>query len=208
MSVRNALKQAHFSYRDVPLCLNGPLVLALDGARAVVDDATKRLRFGEIALARALEPSEDAGGGDERMSQVSSTVDNLRSEVDAARSVVAEAQGELERVEARAREASVIIRFTALPKGQFQKRRQEYEKDGEALYSRLARETSSEVLNPDAPEDEKETADLDDEIWDDLEPALTAGQWQLIINAIDAINIVEARLNLGFLSSGSATTPN
>jgi len=207
MAIRDALKQAAFSFRDVPICLNGPLVLRVENAREILEQATKRLRIGEIALARSYNQDRD-DNPDGRLAQRSSTTENLQTEVDLARAAADAATATLEALEAEARAAAVVIRFTALPKGVFQKRRQDAGKDGEKLYSDLARETSAEVVNPEAPEAEKQLEPISGVIWDELEPALTAGQWQMIVSALDEINIVEARMNLGFLSKGSATTLN
>lgn len=196
MSLKDVIKSATMPFRDVPICLNGALVFEREQALLTINQASARLRMAEAALRQhRQEPAADErlGAADPAYAEHEQAREQALADVEAARARVAG-------IEARMRASEVVFRFTALPKDDFEQIRLAAKGNASTLYTMLARASGKHV-------DGDEIDDIDDEVWELLEPNLTAGQWQLIVEAIDQVNVVEGKQGLSFLRSASPATP-
>lgn len=196
MSLKDVIKSATMPFRDVQVCLDGQLVFAREQALAGLNQASAQLRLAEAALRQhRQEPLADErlGAADPAYAEHEQAREQALADVEAARAHILG-------LEERMRASEVTFRFTALPKDDFEQIRLAAKGDASALYTMLARASGKHV-------DGDEIADIDAEVWDLLEPSLTAGQWQLIVEALDLVNVVEGKQGLSFLRSASRATP-
>lgn len=195
-SLKSRVKSARFAFRDVPIYLDAALVIEREQALADVLTAGQDVQ----RASRDLTKTTDDQAPDERMGQKPAHVIELEQAVEAAKTALDEARSKVDQIEQAMRDDLVTLRFTAIPKDRFREIQAESETPSE-VYATLARE-SGKHINGDTVED------IDGEVWDMLEGAMTAGQWQQIIAAIDEVNITLADRRLDFLGRGSQKTQN
>ncbi len=195
MSLKDIIQSASLSVREVQICLDGALVFEREQAIAALNAASIQMR---MAAAQSREHRQEAAA-DARLG----VADPVHAEIErvgaAAGEEVESARARVVEIEERMRAAEVTFRFTALPKHEFEQLRIEAKNDAGKLYGLLARASGQHV-------DGDTLADIDPEVWDLLEPKLTRGQWELIISALDQINVVEGKQGLSFLRSVSPPT--
>ncbi len=193
-SLKSRVKSARFAFRDVPICLDAALVIEREQALADVLTAGQDVQ----RASRDLATTAGDMAPDERMGQKPAHVIELEHSVEAAKTALGEARSKVDEIEQVMRDDLVTLRFTAIPKDRFREIQAESGTPSE-VYATLARESGKHV-NGDTVED------IDGEVWDMLEGAMTAGQWQQIIAAIDEVNITLADRRLDFLGRGSQKT--
>lgn len=197
MSLEQKISKATLGFRDVEISLDGELVVHRELALAAVKEAAKAHT---VALV-ALQHGEEQKHRDDRLGR-SVGLPKLKKAVKDTEAGVVAARAKVEEIEAAMAEDLATFRVLALPKDTFNELKLEGAGDASKTYSLIAR-ASVKYVN-DAGEVEPIAAEL----WDQLEPNLTEGQWQLFVNAIDELNIISGRNRQAFLALGSETTPS
>lgn len=195
MSLQDRVAGIRFAHRDVEISLDGALVVEREQALAAVHEARTALRTATRELARA----RDAESADDRLGK-STSYPELEQAVTDAEQAAADAQEKVRDVEDRMRDDLVTFRVTAISKDRFREIQIQAGGDATKTYSLLARE-SVQYLN-----DAGELEPIPGSTWDQLEPAMTQGQWGQLVAAIDEVNITLAKSRLDFLGRGSQKT--
>ncbi len=195
MELKDRVAGMRFAHRDVQISLDGALVMDREQAMADLANANAQLR----AARRELSQAQSTEGPDDRLGKGSSDPE-LEQAVDEAEAALAAAHTHLAELEERMREDLVTFRVTAITKDRFRELQVSAGGDPTKTYSLLARECVRWV-NP-----EGEVEQISVEVWDELEPAMTQGQWAVFVDAIDEVNITLGRNRLDFLGRGSLTT--
>lgn len=196
MSLKSLISKASMPFRDIELALDGARVYEREVLLNKVANGKRRL----IDLERERRRIEEREDSDARLSQPDPALQELERDSATVAQLLESNLAEIEKLEQQLRDSIVKIRFTALPKHQFEELQTQAAGKATKTYSLLAR-ASGKHLNGDTVED------IPDDVWDLLETNLTVGQWQQIVEAIDTVNVVEGKQSLGFLNA-SAPTPH
>lgn len=177
------LAKAKFAFVDEAFCLDGPLNQKRDKALADLLEA-------QTKIDRARERS---GEGDVRLNDTS----------------VRDAERALETIEEEMREALIVLRFTAVSDGQWNKwvvqhpirKGNELDKSMGFNTDVFFRDVAKATAQVFAPETE-ETFDISDAEWEQIVEAMTSGDWDRVSMSILRINQREGQNGPDFLLSG------
>jgi len=195
MSLKDKIASASLGHRDVEICLNGQLVMQRETALAALLEASRAHRQASLELAKM----QQDGHPDDRLGKpVSHPI--LESAKATTAEKLEEAQQAVQAIEDEIRGDVSTFRVHAIPKQRFEEIKLQGDGEATATYSLLARE-SVRYVNEAGEEEE-----IPSELWDQLEPNMTAGQWQEFVDAIDEMNLTLVAKQRAFLARGSQTT--
>jgi len=194
MSLNDKIEAIVFAHRDVEISLNGALVMQREQALAAVQEAHLAARQAELELQQETQRDhpDDRLGKTSEHPILESAVKTTQEKLDEARAAVVE-------IEEQMRADLTTFRVHALPKDEFEKLKLEGAGDPTRTYSLIVRASVSYV-NDDGEEEQ-----IAGQLWDQLEPRMTEGQWKPFVDAIDELNIVFGQRRHDFLGRGSAT---
>lgn len=177
------LAKARFAFADEPFCLDGPLNQKRDQALADLANAQSKIE-------RARERS---GEGDVRINDTS----------------IRDAEKALAQIEEEMRESLIVLRFTAVSDGQWNKwivqnpirKGNELDRSMGFNTDTFFRKVAKETCKVYAPETD-ETFDISTEEWDLIIEAMTSGDWDRVSMTLLRINQREGQNGPDFLLSG------
>lgn len=193
MAIKDKAKQnAKFNFKDLTFCLNGRLNARRDALMQELATEQMKIEKGQSA-------------GDSRLG--SSKVTDLKKQIEA--------------LEVKMREASVVIRISAVNNGVWQKwiiqnpPRKNNSTDAmlgynfESFFPMALQGSAQEVEFAGTEAEDWEDAvlrDIDSEDWSVLYEAWTAGDWDRVQEVLIVLNQREGKRGVDFLGRASATT--
>lgn len=195
MALKDKLAGAKFNFKDLTFCLDGTL------------NARRDSLMQELVTETAKAEQNKDGKGDGRLGF----------------SKVSEVKKRLEALEERMRDKSIVLRFTAVNNGLWQKwiiqnpprkgnaTDQALGYNFETFFNLAARETGLYVEDAGTEENEFEdaiTEDIAADEWAKIFEAFTAGDWDRIQLALITLNQREGARGVDFLGRGSTATPD